>query len=77
MEKEKAKSKLVGEVEAAQILGDLKPHTLRRWRCVGTVNLPYIKIGGAVRYRESDLYAFIESRVVAKGKNSRRGRKAA
>jgi hypothetical protein len=38
--------------------------------------LPYVKIGGAVRYRESDLDAFIESRLVdrAKGKNSRLGR---
>jgi hypothetical protein len=46
-------SRLLTEAEAAELLR-LRPATLRRWRWARK-NLPYVKIGGAVRYREIDL----------------------
>lgn len=37
--------------------------TLVTWRCTGRVRLPYVKIGGNVRYRKSDLEAFIAANI--------------
>jgi len=38
---------------------------LTTWRCTKAVRVPFIKISGkCVRYRKSDLDAFIESNVV-------------
>jgi hypothetical protein len=48
---------------AAEIL-DQKPTTLVTWRSTKRYDLPYVKIGGKVRYSEEDLLAFIESRKV-------------
>lgn len=50
---------LVDEKEAARFL-DLGPGTLAVWRSTGRYNLPFIKIGRNVRYRVSDLEAFLE-----------------
>ncbi|MCU7836546.1 MAG: helix-turn-helix domain-containing protein [gamma proteobacterium symbiont of Taylorina sp.] len=36
--------------------------TLSVWRCTGRYNLPYIKVGRAVRYKESDIEFFINGR---------------
>ena len=36
--------------------------TLAVWRCEGRYNLPYIKVGRLVRYRRSDVLAFLASR---------------
>jgi excisionase family DNA binding protein len=50
--------------EAANYLG-LKENTLEIWRCVGRYNLPYARVGGrAIRYRISDLDAFIQRGMV-------------
>jgi predicted DNA-binding transcriptional regulator AlpA len=49
------------EVESAQFLG-VKPTTLQIWRCTKRYSLPYIKVGRLVRYRQSDLDAFLTSR---------------
>jgi Helix-turn-helix domain len=38
---------------------DTPAQTLVTWRCTGRVKLTYVKIGGNVRYRQSDLDAFI------------------
>lgn len=47
--------------EAAEMLG-VAPQTLADWRCTDRVSLPFVKIGAkAVRYRLSDLVAFIEA----------------
>lgn len=55
---------LLSTAVVASILG-LKPYQLAMWRSQG-VGLPWIKIGegrtGAVRYRASDVHAFIASR---------------
>jgi predicted DNA-binding transcriptional regulator AlpA len=56
--------KYLDTVEAAAYLGK-QPATLVVWRCTKRYPLPYLKIGGAVRYEESDLIAFLESRKVS------------
>lgn len=50
---------LLNEAEAARRLG-LSPKTLRRWRWAGN-NLPFLKIGSAVRYDPVELDAFVEA----------------
>lgn len=52
---------MVRTEQAAKIL-DVQKSTLEAWRCRGG-GPPFIKYGRAIRYRESDLQAFIESRV--------------
>ena len=39
-------------------------HTLAVWRCEGRYNLPYIKTGRLVRYRECDVIACINNRLI-------------
>jgi excisionase family DNA binding protein len=58
---------MMTEHEAAQKLG-ISVVTLRAWRCTRRVSLKYYKVGRAVRYRESDLEAFIQS--VATGESA-------
>ena len=50
------------EKEVAELTGLALP-TLRNDRFLGR-RLPYIKIGKAVRYNESDVIAFMESRKI-------------
>lgn len=50
--------KLLSVEEASDILG-VSEATLNTWRVNG-LNVPYFKIGGAVRYKESDLREYIE-----------------
>lgn len=45
--------------EAAAFLG-VSPQSLNVWRCTKRYPLPYIKIGRMIRYRYSDLVAFLE-----------------
>ena len=52
---------LLNEKEAAQYL-DLAEGTLPVWRSTGRYQIPFIKIGANVRYRKSDLDAWLESR---------------
>jgi excisionase family DNA binding protein len=49
------------ENEAAAYLG-VKPTTLQIWRSTNRYPLPYIKVGRLVRYRLSDLDAFLTQR---------------
>ena len=53
---------LINENNAAKILG-IAPATLAVWRCTKRYKLPYVKVGRLIRYKESDVEAFIESRV--------------
>jgi len=65
-------NRLIGTEEAAQLLG-LQPCTLAAWREDGSQpSLCFFKIGRAVRYRYSDLLAFIETRKAASTLESRR-----
>ncbi|QFY43125.1 helix-turn-helix domain-containing protein [Candidatus Methylospira mobilis] len=56
-----AESHLLNEQEAAQYL-NVSPGTLSVWRSTGRYGLVYVKIGRRVKYRVSDLLAFVESR---------------
>lgn len=58
----KIKETLYNEKEAADFLG-LEPGTLSVWRSTQRYSLPFCKIGRLVKYRESDLLAFVESRL--------------
>ncbi|MBK4739217.1 helix-turn-helix domain-containing protein [Noviherbaspirillum pedocola] len=50
--------------QAAGFLG-ASIQTLANWRATGRYSLPYVKVGRLVRYRESDLVAFIAANTVA------------
>lgn len=56
-------NQLLDTNQAAQLLG-LSPHTLCVWRLDGRYNLPYLKIGRKIKYRRSDLLAWLASRTV-------------
>lgn len=53
---------LLDEQEAAELL-DTAPGTLSVWRSTGRYNLPFLKIGRKVRYRRTDLMAWLDARV--------------
>lgn len=57
---------LVDEHEAALILS-VRPSTLSVWRSTGRYRLPFLKVGRKVRYRRSDLAAWLESRTRESG----------
>lgn len=48
--------------KAAALFLDNSPGTLSVWRSTGRYNLPFIKIGRNVRYRRTDLIAWLEKR---------------
>lgn len=49
---------LMSAEQAAAYL-DLTSRTLANWRCRGYPKLPYIKLGRAVKYKQSDLDAYL------------------
>jgi predicted DNA-binding transcriptional regulator AlpA len=53
---------LLNEHEAADRLG-IKVSTLRRWRVKGS-DLPFIRIGGRIKYADNDIEGYIQSRRV-------------
>ena len=57
---------LCDDKAAADIL-DVSPGTLSVWRSTGRYNLPFVKIGRKVRYRKSDLLAWLERRTRENG----------
>jgi hypothetical protein len=60
-EKTKSIDSLVSPKAVAEDL-NVTEGTLQVWRSTGRYDLPYIKIGGKVMYRISDVNKFIESR---------------
>lgn len=58
-----APAPLFTESEAAAFL-NVKPDTLMKWRSTKRYAIPYTKVGSAVRYRLSDLEAWIASRTI-------------
>ena len=54
-------NKLLTEKEAAEFLG-LTPSALQVWRSTGRYSLQFIKLGFLVRYRESDLRHWLDTR---------------
>lgn len=61
---------LVDSAEAARILGLKNPGTLAVWRSTGRHQLPFVKVGGRVRYRRSALFAWLETRTRISGSTS-------
>jgi hypothetical protein len=57
--------KLLDEKQAATVL-NLRPNTLAIWRATKRYDLPYVKCGRFVRYRESDLLAWLDSRTIGR-----------
>ncbi len=57
---------LLTEQEAAEYL-KISPGTLSVWRSTGRYALPFVKVGHKVRYRSTDLEAWIASRERATG----------
>ncbi len=57
-------SSLLTTKQAAHYLGLTSPKTLEVWRCTKRYPLPYVKVGGLVRYRLTDLDTFIADRTV-------------
>jgi excisionase family DNA binding protein len=57
----KASPALLTQEQVAQRL-KVKPSTLQFWRVTGRYNLPFVKCGRLVRYREEDVRAFIDRR---------------
>ena len=56
-------SDLLTRSEAAAFLG-VKPQTLSVWATAKRYGLPYVKCGSLVRYRKSDLEAFLDRRTI-------------
>jgi excisionase family DNA binding protein len=57
---------LLNNKEAAAYIGVL-PKTLEIWRCTKRYPIPFIKVGRLVKYRKSDLDAFLDQRTIGKG----------
>ena len=57
---------LLSEQEAAEVL-DVSPGTLSVWRSTGRYQLKFLKIGRKVRYRRSDLLAWLAARTRESG----------
>ncbi len=55
------RDEMLSPTEAARFLG-VETQTLSAWRCTGRYSLPFVRVGRAIRYRRSDLEAFVESR---------------
>jgi len=54
-------NKLITPEQVSEQLG-VTIGTLQLWRCTGRYNLPYIKAGRLVRYRQADIDEFIDRR---------------
>jgi excisionase family DNA binding protein len=51
---------LLTTTQVASMLG-IHPGHLRATRSRGTLNIPFVRIGGAIRYRPADVQSFIEA----------------
>ena len=56
---------LLTPAQVAEILG-VAVNTLAIWRSTQRYNLPWVKCGRLVRYKEEDVMAFIERQTVGK-----------
>lgn len=59
----KAGRGLLSNDEAAEYLG-VTPRTLEVWRCTKRQQIPYIKVGRLVKYRKTDLDAWLAAHLV-------------
>lgn len=56
-------TKLLSQADVAKILGSTVP-SLNTLRHQGCLDIPYIKFGNRIRYREEDIEQWIESNIV-------------
>lgn len=56
-------SKLLTESEVAEAHG-IAVGTLRNWRSNGSVDLPFVRVGGSIRYNPDDVREFIKRNTV-------------
>lgn len=49
------------DTTGASILLKIPVKTLQKWRSTGYLNIPYVRIGRKIRYRPSDLKAYVDS----------------
>ena len=56
-------TQLLTTEEAAVRLG-LKPSTLMNWRSLKRYALKYIRVGGRIKYRETDVEQFLQARTM-------------
>jgi predicted DNA-binding transcriptional regulator AlpA len=68
-------AQLLSQKEAAEKLG-LSPKTLEKWRNTQPGSPPFVRLGSAIKYRASDIDAFINDNVVGGDKPRRRKRAA-
>lgn len=54
-------AELLTPAQAANIVG-MATRTLAAWRSLGRHSLPYLKVGGRVRYRRQDVEAWLNGR---------------
>lgn len=54
---------LMTETQAAEFLGVARD-TLTVWRCTGRVEIPYVKIGRAIRYIPKELRDHVKANTV-------------
>lgn len=50
---------LLNTEQVAQILG-IKPSTLENWRCTKRVQIPFVRIGRSIRYRQADIQTLVK-----------------
>lgn len=55
---------LLNVEQAADFIG-VTSHTLDVWRCTKRHTIPYLKVGRLVKYRRSDLEAWLISRTIS------------
>ena len=54
---------LLSVEQAAEFIG-VTSHTLDVWRCTKRHSIPYLKVGRLVKYRRTDLEAWLTSRTI-------------
>jgi len=64
--KSQSSNHLLTPPEAAAHIG-VTENTLSVWRCVGRYEIPFVKVGRLVRYKRTDLEAWIEKRTRSSG----------
>lgn len=62
----KTGTELLDDKQAAAFL-NMAPGTLAIWRSTGRYAIPFVKIGRLVRYKRTDLEAWIEKRTRSNG----------
>ena len=56
-----SEDRIISPEECANLLGNSEA-TLASWRCTGRYGLPYLKIGRHVKYRLSEVMAWLDTR---------------